>query len=197
MTVHVGEEWSALRPVHGGVSQGSILGVLLFNIATDDLEDDCEDAEDPDALSDLEWTQASDDTDDGLDHWWSDPEGDFVASTQTGGTGGDDPHAEESPVLPPGQDPDTFAFCSRPPPRRINYSSEAEVMVPDATSKRNQIWSDELSQVKKYVNDGIQIDKLNYKNPVAYGNEFGENCRSKHITKRAVLRGIVVNAKRT
>ena len=40
MRVRVGSQWSEPRPVHGGCPQGSILGVLLFNIATDDLEDE-------------------------------------------------------------------------------------------------------------------------------------------------------------
>ena len=39
VTVRVGKSWSAPRPVNGGVPQGSILGVFLFNASTDDLED--------------------------------------------------------------------------------------------------------------------------------------------------------------
>ena len=39
MRVKVGQSWSAPRPIHGGVPQGSILGVFLFNVTTDDLED--------------------------------------------------------------------------------------------------------------------------------------------------------------
>ena len=39
MSVKVDTTWSTPRPVHGGVPQGSILGILLFNISTNDLED--------------------------------------------------------------------------------------------------------------------------------------------------------------
>ena len=40
MTLRVGDYWSVPREVTGGCPQGSILGVLLFNVTTDDLEDD-------------------------------------------------------------------------------------------------------------------------------------------------------------
>ena len=38
MQLRVGGEWSEPRPVTGGVPQGSLIGVFLFNVATDDLE---------------------------------------------------------------------------------------------------------------------------------------------------------------
>ena len=40
LTVRVGTTWSKKRDVCGGCPQGSILGVFLFNLTTDDLEDD-------------------------------------------------------------------------------------------------------------------------------------------------------------
>ena len=39
MSVRVGKVWSEERAVTGGCSQGSILGVFLFNVTIDDLED--------------------------------------------------------------------------------------------------------------------------------------------------------------
>ena len=39
MKVRVGSEWSTPRTVTGGCPQGSILGVFLFNVTVDDLED--------------------------------------------------------------------------------------------------------------------------------------------------------------
>ena len=40
MQVRVGSTWSTPRTITGGCPQGSILGVLLFNMTTDDLEED-------------------------------------------------------------------------------------------------------------------------------------------------------------
>ena len=40
MSVRVGSSWSEPKPVTGGCPQGAILGVLLFNLTTDGLEDD-------------------------------------------------------------------------------------------------------------------------------------------------------------
>ena len=48
MSVRVGSTWSVPRMVNGGVPQGSILGVLLFNTTTDNLEDDHDLVEPPD-----------------------------------------------------------------------------------------------------------------------------------------------------
>ena len=39
MQVKVDDNWSMPRPVTGGVPQGSLIGVFLFNASTDDLED--------------------------------------------------------------------------------------------------------------------------------------------------------------
>ena len=38
MELRVDDKWSKPREVHGGVPQGSLLGVILFNLTTDDLE---------------------------------------------------------------------------------------------------------------------------------------------------------------
>ena len=39
MTVRVGNDFSRRLLVHGGCPQGSVLGVFLFNVCSDDLED--------------------------------------------------------------------------------------------------------------------------------------------------------------
>ena len=58
MTVKIGDVRSDPRLVNAGAPQGSVLGTYVFNIATDNLEDDFEDDEDAEdefelALGDL------------------------------------------------------------------------------------------------------------------------------------------------
>ena len=53
MSVRVEKDWSEPLPVTGGVPQGSLIGVFLFNMATDDLETG-PDVHDADALAVLQ-----------------------------------------------------------------------------------------------------------------------------------------------
>ena len=61
MSVRVGSSWNKSCPVFGGVPQGSILGVLLFNVTMDNLEDD------PNTGQDDQNRAGWDDEDEGVD----------------------------------------------------------------------------------------------------------------------------------
>ena len=73
MLVRINATWSAPLLVYGGVPQGSILGVLLFNVSTDDLEDEEHDAR---CLVDSSTSPPS----------GGSSEGDSLISSQTSGT---------------------------------------------------------------------------------------------------------------
>ena len=105
MTVKVQRTWSEERPVHGGCPQGSILGVFLFNVTTDDLEDGCVDFEQS-LLAGVAVLESESLREDSLPEDPPSPdeslEGPLVwASSTPGRVVGGWPSAEKSPVLGP------------------------------------------------------------------------------------------------
>ena len=145
MTVRVGNQWFVPKPVHEGVPQGSILWVLLFNIATDGLEDGCIGKEEP-AAEDSDGPEPHDiesSEDDWSSGWTSDDKGD--GDSWDGAPGASTPAGESSlhpvnvlPVLQPGEEADSFMFFPRAA-RRIRYSSEEDAPVPSEPSAWNHI----------------------------------------------------------
>ena len=152
--------------------------------------------------------------DEGSDSWSDDPrpiQYRPVSSTPAMGPG-------EGPVSPGGLTP----VRGRPPPlmrssrtaarsiraarRRIAYSSEEDEEIPVESSKRNLKWRERRPRVLKYVDDNLQIDRLNMETAVRSSPATGPE-RVKHavqcqntlraIVRRAEDRGMKVNAKKT
>ena len=185
MTVRVGDVWSTPRPVYGGVPQVSILGVLLFNISTDDLEDESVDGpefiHDEDVDSSRSGSSSSgapllggsesgslgslDEDADGP------PSGTPVTSTPNVTRGR--PRFRESPLhrLGPRLTNRDWSFMPgrtnrrrrRNLKRRINYSDEGEMTVPlEVNEKATGLrWKKKPARKFKYVDDGMITCKIN------------------------------------
>ena len=98
------------------------------------------------------------------------------------------------------------ARAKRAARRRIVYSSEDEEPVPEETSRRNLKWRDRRPLVLKYVDDNLQIDRVNMET-ASRGEEAGTKFRDKHsvqcqntfraVIRKAEERGMKVNSKKT
>ena len=148
MTVRVGQSWSDPLNINGGCPQGSILGVFLFNITTEDLEEKYEKFE-----SELHDT------------------GDQIV---------------------------TFLNTARNVPL-INPPVERPVGTQTLTTKKLQI--------RKYVDDNVSCEKLNFATEIAYRDARGVEIKRKRaprsqngflsVTAAAVEKGMVVNENKT
>ena len=131
MSVRVDESWSNPLPVFGGVPQGSILGVFLFNATTDNLEDGTGVDDQSEPVEQASYFSSSE------EEVQSPPGTHPRASTPNGGQ----PPLDDSssPVLPPGYVPnETFVFLKNArnthrfrPMNRVVYSSEGELTLPE------------------------------------------------------------------
>ena len=203
MTVRVGSEWSRKRDVSGGCPQGSILGVFLFNLTTDDLEDDFEEfkrrrfGELPGGGNDeMDGTEAPSSparppTPAGTSAYTSTP----IRGQHPG------PRNDLSPIS-------TGVF--RHGEKKLSFLSGTKnspmELPPDEVKHGTQVLKPKPVRVVKYVDDCITVEKLNFgatdiqlvdgkpiKRRVADGMQNAVNS----IVGNATWKGMVVNKEKT
>lgn len=203
MSVRVGQHWSHPLPVSGGCPQGSILGVWLFNVTTDDLEDD---------FMKLERVRL------GLD----DPP-----------TDGDLPNAVASPpTLPPVPPTGSSPHAGGHQPSMLDLSpihdrhfrlsdqhiefhpnvvnvptSPAIIITPPREEKvGTQVLTEKPVMIVKYVDDNMSVEKINFGTvqAVLINNKFIKSKLAipsqnafRSITTNAKKKGMLVNADKT
>lgn len=195
MSVKMGTARSKPKAVNGGCPQGSKLGVLLFNVTTDDLEDepitDTSATTLPDAVqfdasaSEISPPLAS-------SPMVREAELSFGLSPIGGGRF----RVRDLEVV--------FERGARNTP--IVYSDEGEITPPVEEKTGTQVLVDKPIIIVKYIDDNISIEKLNFGQTIAR-LEAGKFVKKKRavksqnsfraVTGEACKRGMVVNSKKT
>ena len=187
------------------------MGVFLFNVSTDDLED--------------EDHHSSSDHEEGREEREMESESDLFQErpTDSPGPGGPScstpsrPFASMDPSLTPVQGrPVAATGCMlslgrngdrarRAASRRIVYSSEEEEAVPPEYSRRNLKWRERKPRTYKYVDDNLQLFRVNMEtamrgqDPLPYRSKHAVACQNqfRKIIWRAEERGMKANKKKT
>ena len=205
MSVRVGNSWSPPMPVFGGAPQGSILGVMLFNCSIDDLEEG------------TVVTPVLDGVGDETEEDGSVTSAGPTAISTPQRTESNPPAWEASPggLSPVGQfdrrleEGVTFEYL--PNARNVRRAlladwSTFEEVPEEPNPVTSAAWRPKDIGVYKYIDDGLQIEKINMETAVRY-DIGGEERRRKHavpsqnfyrhVTKKAVGRGMKINSSKT
>ena len=205
MSVRVGGNWSPAKPVYGGVPQGSILGVMLFNVTTDDLEDlvyvssqeDLEAAPVPSG-SGLGYQR---------DHSLGSPPSrtnQYETSTPDGNGSATSWDVDDSPVATSGGQEFVFLPTARNTDR-VRVRDEGDRPVPlEPAPWTSAKWKQRPEKLFKYVDDHIQVLQMNMES-VALSP--GTTAKEKHaiisqntfrrVLRKAEGRGMKVNTAKT
>ena len=196
MSVRVGNYWSSERTVHGGVPQGSILGVLLFNVTTDNLED-------PNNTSQVasQPLQAAGPWDSS-----SSSDEDIVTHSTPAPNSLDDDHDFEPNITPFRTGGTEFVFLDTA--RNVRRSLAERTLLRDRTiplepnPPTSAIWRHRPTSVHKYIDDSIQDSKLNYENVITLnGSRTKQAIDAQNVFRRTIRNaetiGMKVNTQKT
>ena len=203
MSVRVGNCWSVRRPVYGGVPQGSILAVLLFNITTDNLED----RENAIGFNGTEGNRrlgadagVEDSADDSPDRSEENLTSTLISSTQ---------HDFEPGITPFRNRGSDFVFLDRA--RNVRRAIDLD---PDLTVLRDQTlppepnpvtsatWRPRPTSKHKYIDDGLMDTKLNMETVAELNGERDKHaldCQNlfRRVIRNAELIGMKANREKT
>ena len=196
MSVRVGSAWSRPRCVNGGVPQGSILGVLLYNVTTDNLEDSDEArAAQPEVNFGLGLDESLDETPETS----SDEDiADLAHST---------PITREVPIEPDltpfrRADGSRFVFLDKARNvRRALTGSDITVLrdrtIPEEPNPvTSAIWKPRATGTHKYIDDSISDTKLNFENePLVNGTKDKLAMDAQNTFRRTIRNAELIGMK--
>ena len=204
MSVRVGQTWSSPRSVSGGCPQGSILGILLFNMVTDDLEDNFLRSE-LRAIDEPGLELVEDDLPDELPG----PAGATTAVSSPITTSPPPLTSELSPIGTGFYNHDgtsvSFIAGSRNVPV-LGISQDSQIVVPPEENTGTQNFTEKKTLIVKYVDDSVSIEKLNFGTvPVTVEEEMPVKRRLaprsqnafRSITRNAIRKKMKVNEMKT